>query len=171
MKFSQILLEKISYYLRDRSEKISVAESVTSGLVQLAFSQMPCAQEFFEGGITTYTIDQKVSKLDIDYEDANAVNCVSKEITECMAVNVAQLFLTQWSIATTGYCTPVPESDNDMYAWYAIAYRGKVVLSERIELDTHTKSLEAQNYFTESVLSSLICEVKKNSPYLINKNN
>lgn len=161
MKFSQILLEKISYYLRDRSEKISVAESVTSGLVQLAFSQMPRAQEFFEGGITTYTIDQKVDKLEIDYEEANAVNCVSKKITENMALNVSLLFRTQWSIATTGYCTPVPESGNDIYAYYAIAYRGKVVLSERIELDPHIKSLEAQNYFTESLLSSLIFEVKK----------
>lgn len=78
-----------------------------------------------------------------------------------MALNVSLLFRTQWSIATTGYCTPVPESGNDIYAYYAIAYRGKVVLSERIELDPHIKSLEAQNYFTESLLSSLIFEVKK----------
>lgn len=169
MKFSQILLEKISYYLRDRSEKISVAESVTSGLVQLAFSQMPCAQEFFEGGITTYTLDQKVEQLGIDYNEAKAANCVSKKITEHMAVNVASRFRTQWSVATTGYCTPVQESGNDIYAYYAITYRGKVVLSERIELDPHIKSLEAQNYFTECLLSSLTCELKKNLPQLLNE--
>lgn len=161
MKFSQILLEKISYYLRDRNEKISVAESVTSGLVQLAFSQMPYAQEFFEGGMTTYTIDQKVDKLEIDYEEAKVMNCVSKKITEHMAVNVAKQFRTHWSIATTGYCTPVPESGNDLYAYYAISYKGNVVLSERIELNPSVRSLEAQNYFTECVLSSLICVVKK----------
>ena len=102
MKFSQIILEKISFYLRDKNEKISVAESVTSGLVQLAFSQMPSAEEFFEGGITTYTIDQKVSQLNIDYEQARAVNCVSAEITESMALNVAKVFGTHWAVATTG---------------------------------------------------------------------
>lgn len=165
MKLSQILLEKISFYLRDRKEKVAVAESVTAGRVQLAFSQMPCAQEFFEGGITVYTIDQKTALLKIDYEDAKAANCVSDTITEAMAINVASLFQVPWSVATTGYCTPVPDSGNDIYAYYAIAYKGKIVFSERIDLDPHIKALEAQNYFTECLLSSLVREVKRSGPY------
>lgn len=164
MEFSEILLNKISYYLRDRNEKISIAESVTSGFVQLAFSQMPNAKEFFEGGITAYTIDQKVDQLSIDYGEAKAVNCVSKNVTETMALNVARRFGTQWSIATTGYCTPVPESDNDIFAYYAISYKGEIILSERIDLHPLTKSMDAQSYFTECILSCLRCEVKRHLP-------
>ncbi|MFC4163411.1 CinA family protein [Epilithonimonas zeae] len=164
MKFSEILLQKISYYLRDRNEKISIAESVTSGALQLAFSQMPGAEQFFEGGTTVYTIDQKVKHLNIDYDEANAVNCVSKNITETMAINVAKLFRTEWSIATTGYSTPVPESGNDIFAFYAVSYKGEVVLSDRIELHPLTKPMDAQSYFTECALSSLRCEVKRPFP-------
>lgn len=164
MKFSQIILEKISYYLLDRNERISAAESVTSGFIQNAFSQMPYAEQFFEGGITTYTIDQKVSQLNIDRDEAQSVNCVSRNIAESMALNVARLFQTQWSVATTGYATPVPESGNEIYAYYAIAYRGNIILSERIDLDSHIKALDAQHYFTECVLSALKCEVKKGLP-------
>ena len=164
MKFSEILLQKISYYLRDRNERISIAESVTSGSLQLAFSQMPSAEQFFEGGMTVYTIDQKVKHLNLDYDEAKAVNCVSKHVTETMALNVAKLFGTEWSVATTGYSTPVPESGNDIFAFYAVSYKGKVVVSDRIELHPLTKSLDAQNYFTECVLSCLGCEVKSHLP-------
>jgi len=166
MKFPEILLQKISYYLRDRNEKISIAESVTSGFLQLAFSQMPSAEEFFEGGITVYTIDQKVNHLNIDRDEAKAVNCVSKNVTEAMALNVAKLFRTEWSIATTGYSTPVPESGNDIFAFYAVSYKGEVIVSDRIELHPLTKPMDAQNYFTECVLSCLRCEVKRHLPQI-----
>jgi len=164
MEFSEIVLKKISHHLRDRNEKISVAESVTSGFVQIAFSQMPSAEQFFEGGITAYTIDQKVEHLDINYRQAKAVNCVSENVTEAMALNVAKLFKTEWSIATTGYATPVLESGNDIYAYYAISYKGEIILSDRIELHPLTKAIDAQNYFTECILSCLSCELNKEVP-------
>ena len=164
MKFSEVLLQKISYYLRDRNEKISIAESVTSGSLQLAFSQMPSAEQFFEGGITAYTIDQKVKLLNIDYDEAKTVNCVSKNITETMALSVAKLFRTEWSIATTGYSTPVPESGNDIFAYYAVSYKGQVLVSDHIELHPLTKPMDAQNYFAECALSCLRCEVKRHLP-------
>ncbi len=161
MQFPKILLEKISYYLLDRNETISIAESVTSGFVQLAFSQMPEASQFFFGGLTAYTLEEKVKLLDIDAEEAKAVNCVSQTVTEIMALNVAEKFGSDWSIATTGYATPVPESGHEIFAYYSISYRGEVVLSDKIELHPLTKALDAQNYFTECILSNLRCEVKK----------
>lgn len=166
MEFSKVILDKISYYLRERSETISIAESVTSGFLQLAFSQMPNAQDFYSGGMTTYTLEQKVRHLNVDKKEAEQANCVSKNITETMALNVAKLFDSEWSVATTGYCTPVPESGGDIFAHYAVTYKNKVLLSDRIDLHPLTKPLDAQNYFTECVLSCLRCEVKKNLPKL-----
>jgi nicotinamide-nucleotide amidase len=170
MEFPKILLDKISFYLIDRNETISIAESVTSGFVQLAFSQMPNAEQFFRGGLTAYTLEEKVKLLGINQEEAESVNCVSMSITEAMALGVAEKFGTDWSIATTGYATPVLESGEEIFAYYSISYLGEIVLSDKIELHPLTKSIDAQNYFTECILSSLRCEVKKNVLQLAFKN-
>ncbi len=162
MEFPKILLDKISYYLIERNESISIAESVTSGFLQLAFSQMPNAVKFFKGGLTAYTLDEKVQHLKIDYDEAKACNCVSRHICEVMAQNAAALFDSEWSIATTGYATPVEESDHQIYAYYCIAYRGIIIRSDRIELHPMTKALDAQQYFMEYILGCLRCEVKTN---------
>lgn len=131
---------------------------------------MSCAEEFYEGGITAFTIQQKVGQLNIDTEEAKVANGVSQNIVEKMALNVAGKFNTPWSVATTGYCKPVIESGYDIYAYYAIAYKGKVLLSERIDLDPRIRAEEAQNYFAECILSALVCQVKKNMSPLADKN-
>jgi nicotinamide mononucleotide (NMN) deamidase PncC len=66
MKFQQSLLDYISTSLITMNETVSIAESVTSGLIQLAFSQMANAKLFYKGGITTFTLPEKVSFLDIN---------------------------------------------------------------------------------------------------------
>ena len=162
MEFSKVLLDKISYYLRERKETIAVAESVTSGFLQLAFSQMMEAQTFYSGGITAYTLEEKVKQLNIDPEEGKHCDCVSKNIAETMALNVAQKFGTDWSIATTGYATPVPESDYKIYALYCITYKGDIIVSEQIDLHHLTEALAAQQYFTQVILGCLRCEVKRN---------
>lgn len=161
MEFPKILLDKISYNLKLKNESIAIAESVTSGFLQLAFSQMPSAEQFFKGGITAYTIEEKVKHLNIDFDEAQATNCVSRNISEMMALNVASLFDSDWSIATTGYATPVKESDNQIFAYYCIAYRGTIIRSDKIELHPLTKSFDAQKYFMEYILGCLRCEVKR----------
>ncbi|WP_333852076.1 CinA family protein [Epilithonimonas sp.] len=168
MEFSKILLDKISYNLKEKNETISIAESVTSGFLQLAFSQMSEAIKFFKGGITAYTFDEKVKHLNIDFDEAKATNCVSRNISEMMALNVALLFDSDWSVATTGYATPVEESDNKIFAYYCIAYRGTIIRSDKIELHPLTKAFDAQKYFMEYILGCLRCEVKRDHSKLIN---
>jgi nicotinamide mononucleotide (NMN) deamidase PncC len=141
MEFSKVALDRISYYLRERNETICIAESVISGFLQLAFSQMPCAEEFYNGRLTTKT----------------------------MAVNVAEVFDTDWSIATTGYSTPVSESKGEIFAYFAMVYKGNIVKSDRIDLHSLTRPLDAQQYFMEYVLTCLRYEVKKNLPKLTTK--
>ncbi|PZU83245.1 MAG: damage-inducible protein CinA [Chryseobacterium sp.] len=166
MEFPKILLDKISYYLTGRNESISIAESVTSGFLQLAFSQMRSAEKFFKGGITAYTLEEKVKHLKIDFDEAKTTNCVSRHICEVMAQNVRILFDSEWSIATTGYATPVAESGHQIYAYYCIAYRGVIIRSDRIELHPLTKALDAQQYFMEYILGCLRCEVKRSTEYI-----
>lgn len=86
------LFDYIGNYLLDVEETISVAESVTSGFLQFSFSQMKEASKFYKGGITAYTLDEKVHLLHVDEAEASSCDCVSPNIAETMALSVAKSF-------------------------------------------------------------------------------
>ena len=56
---------------------LAVAESVTCGRLQARIGAISGASEFFLGGITAYTIAQKVRHLGVDRAQAEAVDAVS----------------------------------------------------------------------------------------------
>ena len=125
-------INSIKDILLERKETIAVAESVSAGLLQVAFSQADDAIHFFQGGITTYNIGQKSRHLYIDPIEGDRHNCVSEQTVTEMAMNVCRLFSSHWGVGVTGYASPVPESNNRIYAWYAIAYRGNVVALKKV---------------------------------------
>lgn len=161
MEFQKSLLEYISQSLMTTDETIAVAESVTSGCLQLAFSQMPNASLFYKGGVTTYTMQEKVRLLKIDAREAEECDCVSENIAETMALNVAKLFESDWAIATTGYCTPVRNSSYKIYAFFSFAYKGEIVLTKKLELHPKTQALNAQLYYTEFILGCFKSEINQ----------
>lgn len=161
MEFQQNLLDYISHSLITSKETISVAESVTSGLIQLAFSQMTDASLFYKGGITTYTLPEKVRFLNVDKQEAEECDCVSESIAETMALNVAKLFETDWSISITGYCTPVKSSSYKIFSFFSFSYRGEIILSKKLELHPKTQALNAQQYYTEFILGCFKSELNK----------
>ena len=155
------IINRIGKLLMTRQQTIAVAESVTSGALQLEFSQAENARKFFEGGITTYTISQKTKHLNVDPVHALAANCVS-EIVACeMSMNVVKLFMTDWGIGITGYAAPVPEkSVHELYAFYSIHHKDKEVACGRIDVE-NTPPLEAQKAFCARVLEELHKVMKK----------
>jgi len=159
MEFQKKILDYISECLITSKETISVAESVTSGMLQLAFSQMPNANMFFKGGMTTYMLPEKVRLLEVNQMEAEECDCVSENVAETMALNVAKMFESDWSIATTGYCTPVRNSVYSVYAYYSIAYKGEIILSKKLELHPKTQALNAQLYYAEFILGCFKSEL------------
>lgn len=161
MEFQKNLLEYISQSLMTAGETISIAESVTSGCLQLAFSQMPNASLFYNGGITAYTLPQKVKLLNVEQEEAEECDCVSENIAETMALNVAKIFDSDWSIATTGYCTPIRNSSYRIFAFFSFAYKGEIILTKKLELHPKTQALNAQLYYTEFILGCFKSEINQ----------
>jgi len=161
MEFQKNLLEYISQSLISADETISVAESVTSGCLQLAFSQMPNASLFFKGGMTAYTLPQKVKLLHVDREEAEECDCVSENIAQTMALNVAKIFDSDWSIATTGYSTPIRNSAYKIFAFFSFAYKGEIILTKKLELHPKTQALNAQLYYTEFILGCFKSEINQ----------
>lgn len=155
MTYDNEFLKRIAQRFNENKENIAVAESVTAGLLQNAFSQMPDASTFFEGGMTAYTPEIKIKLLKIDPEEAERENCVSEAIAEAMAENLKIIFSTNWSIAITGYATPVPESNHQLFAYYCILYNENTLSSKRIELPDSLNPIEAQQQYVYEILKDL----------------
>lgn len=113
-----------SLFLREPRRTLSVAESLTSGHLQVLIGGISGASEFFRGGVTAYTLDQKVRHLGVDRAAAAAVDCVSEEIARQMARGACALFGSDVGVATTGYAEPAPaQGVTTPFACWAIACR------------------------------------------------
>ncbi|MBT2619451.1 MULTISPECIES: CinA family protein [Chryseobacterium] len=152
MQLQQTLLDYISQSLLTINETVSVAETVTSGFLQFSFSQMQNASLFYKGGLTAYTLEEKVKILNVDRKEAEECDGVSQKIANTMALSVAKLFSTQWSIAITGFATPSRYSDYNLFSFFSINYKNEIVLSKRIELPYKTSAMKAQLYYAEFIL-------------------
>lgn len=111
-------------FLREPKLTLAVAESLTCGNLQAHIGRISGASNFFLGGITAYTIDQKVKHLGVDRASAAAVNCVSAQVAEQMARGTVELFGADIALATTGYAEPSPDNGVAVpFAWWALAHR------------------------------------------------
>ena len=152
-------LHSIKTILTNRKERIAIAESVTGGDVQSTFSLSDEALRFFEGGITVYNLQQKVKHLHVDPVNAKACNCVSEQTASEMAAGVARLFASDWGISITGYASPAPGSDGELFAVYCVAKKGNVVSSGTIRPQTSgypAVQLEYVNKVVEEILNSIV---------------
>lgn len=112
---------------------LAVAESVTCGHLQAAFAHIKDTGKFFQGGITTYNLGQKVHHLKVEPIDAELTNCVSKNVAIQMAIQVNELFFADIGISITGYASPMPEKGiDDLFAYFAVVKKGKLLLAEKI---------------------------------------
>jgi nicotinamide-nucleotide amidase len=144
---------------------LAVAESLTAGRLQARISSISGASDFFLGGITSYSIESKVSHLGVNRLAAEAVNCVSAPVAEQMASGACALFGADLAASTTGYAEPSPaRSIKDPFAWWAISHRQSngtyQVQSGRIECPGATRA-EAQDLVTEAALAALLAHLRE----------
>ena len=153
--FDEKKLNRIGIHLRKKKETISVAESVTSGLLQFAFSNVPDAAQFFQGGITAYNLAQKFRHLHVEPLHAQSTDCVSRKVATEMARQVCQLFSSEWGIGITGYASAVPQAQHKIFAYYAIVYKNKLKASGKL---THKKEdpPDVQRKYVDDVVGKLV---------------
>lgn len=140
--------------------RLAVAESVTCGRLQARVGRISGASEFFLGGITAYSLDQKSRHLAVDPAEARAVNGVSASVAEQMARGVCLLFGADVGVATTGYAEPCPSlSVSEPFAWWAVAVRGPggefAIHSGRAD-GSGLARIEAQERFAEAAEGALV---------------
>lgn len=160
MAYDNRTIEEVKKALIEKKFTLAVAESVTSGHLQAAFSTAQNTTYFFHGGITAYNLGQKARHLSVDPIEAENTNCVSLNIAKQMALGVSSLFSSNIGVAITGYAAPVPELGvNSLYAYYAISRNGKIIDSGKIlskKQGIHTVQLD----YTNKVLKKLAVALK-----------
>ncbi len=89
--------------------QLAVAESMTGGRLQALITAESGASAFFLGGLTAYTLAQKIRHLGVAREIAEPVDCVSAEVALQMARGAGAFFGADLAMATTGYAEPNPD--------------------------------------------------------------
>lgn len=149
--------------LRKPRLTIAVAESLTAGHLQAQIASVSGASEYFLGGVTAYSLEQKVNLLGVNRAHARRVNCVSQRVAVEMAHGVMEEFGADLAAATTGYAEPARASGiKAPMAWWAICQRlpnGRLAInSGTIEVAGATRT-EAQARIAQDVLGLLIAHV------------
>jgi len=107
--------------LRSPRWTLAVAESLTCGHLQARIGAVSGASHYFLGGVTAYTLEQKVRLLGVDHAEAAACACVSEAVARAMAAGAARLFGADVTVATTGYAEPDPARGIPApQAWWAV---------------------------------------------------
>jgi len=92
--------------LGQRHLTISVAESLTGGLVAASLTQIPGASAVFKGGIIAYGDEIKQQVLKVDPALITKFTSISDPVAQSMATNVREIMNTDIGIATTGVAGP-----------------------------------------------------------------
>ena len=143
---------------------LAVAESLTAGHVQALVASVSGSSAYFLGGVTAYSIEEKVKLLGVNRAAARRVNCVSAAVAEEMARGAVKLFGADLAVATTGYAEPSPaDGVAEPMAWWAVAHlrRGRVVkvFSGRVECPGEPR-LAVQQIVAAGALAELVAYVR-----------
>ena len=139
---------------------LAVAESLTCGQVQARIGAVSGASDYFLGGVTAYSLDEKVRLLGVNRAAAKRVDCVSARVAREMALGACRLFGSDLGLATTGYAEPSPAKGvTAPFAWWALAHvrRGRTVelRSGRVECPGAAR-VETQAMVAAAVLTELL---------------
>lgn len=144
---------------------LAAAESLTCGQVMARIGAVSGASEYFLGGVTVYTLEQKVKLLGVNRSHARRVHCVSQRVAVEMAAGAAELFGADLAVATTGYAEPnAADGIKVPQAWWALCHRkrgGKAAaVSGFLEMPGATR-VQAQERVAAEVLEKLAAYLRE----------
>jgi nicotinamide-nucleotide amidase len=144
---------------------LAVAESLTCGQVQARIGAVSGASDYFLGGLTAYSLEQKVRHLGVNRAHARRVNCVSQRVAVEMAQGACALFGADLAVATTGYAEPSrADGIKAPMAWWALCHRKRggraVIISGWVEMPGAAR-VAAQERVTQEVLGALVAYLRE----------
>ena len=150
------LAESVGALLKERGEKIAVADSSAGGLISAALLSVPGASAYYIGGIVSYTGVSRVALLGISEDDmARAGMRASTEpYAALIARTVREKMGADWGIAETGASGPTGNRYGDDAGHACFAVSGAV--ERAVTLETGSPDREANMWaFAERALELL----------------
>ena len=162
---SRLAAELQDLMLRAPALTVAAAESLTAGHVQARIAAVAGSSAYFRGGVTAYTLEQKVRLLGVDRAAAKKVNCVSAAVAAQMATGALKLFRSDLAVATTGYAEPSPaDGVATPHACWAVAWqrgRGRPQVRHGF-IECHgAKRTDVQAIVAEAVLTELVAWLRE----------
>jgi len=100
--------QQIADLLNKSKQTVSVAESITGGLISNRLTNVPGSSEYFIGGIVCYSPRIKVVQVGVPAALINQYGAVSKEVAISLAEEIRKRFRTDIGISATGVAGPTP---------------------------------------------------------------
>lgn len=94
--------KNIVKWLIKEKKTISVAESLTGGLLRNSFVKVSGSSNCFKGSVTAYTLDIKEKVLSVPLKHTIKTDGVDEETAKLMAIGVSKLMGSDYGISTTG---------------------------------------------------------------------
>jgi nicotinamide-nucleotide amidase len=122
----------IADFLTKNHLTLSVAESLTGGIISHRITSVPGSSSYYKGGITSYSVEAKESVLKILHGSIQQYTVVSEEVAIEMAKQSANLFNTDIAISTTGVAGPDSDQFNNPVglAYIGLYFQGKIFVKK-----------------------------------------
>ena len=147
------LAAKVIDLLRERSESISCAESITGGALTSALVSISGASDVLLGSIVAYSKEMKMNQLGLSAELIDDKGLVSKEVALEMAKGGRQKLGSSWAISSTGSAGPrALDGSSPGEIWIAIVGPDR---QESVKLSLNGARQEVINGAVESALTLL----------------
>jgi len=111
-ELSNPIEKEIGKKLIQFNKTVSIAESLTGGLISSRLTSIPGSSNYFKGSMVAYDTLIKENVLKVNSETISKHSVVSSEVAKEMALGIKKIFNTDYAIATTGNAGP-SKGDSD----------------------------------------------------------
>ncbi len=127
----ETLEEVVGALLVARGQRISVAESLTGGLIANRITDVSGSSRYFDASFVTYSNEAKTELLGVPADLLEKVGAVSEEVARAMAVGARKRARSDVAVAVTGIAGPTGGSEDKPVG---LVYIGLAAASEtRVE--------------------------------------
>lgn len=106
LEFDSSLEQRVYDTLKEKKISLSVAESLTGGLLSKMLTSQPGSSEYFVGGAVCYTPRAKIVQTGIDPKIIAEYGLVSEKTALGLARGISQRLFTQMGLGITGVAGP-----------------------------------------------------------------
>ena len=150
---------ELAALLKNRGDKVAVAESSAGGLIAASLLAVPGASAYFLGGAVVYTLQARRELMGIGDEAMRGLRSSSEPYAQLLAATIRDKHGATWGLAETGAAGPTGNRYGDAAGHSCIAVDGP--RTRVLTVETASADREANmRVFALKALETLLEEVR-----------